>query len=137
MNARIAQLYAGASRAEARELSKFVNYGDTSGIRRLSAARQAALQPNIASYTQFAESNRAETDRLFARMSQLTRDWQTSPIAADLRRLSTCLSTPIGVKATGDLIKELETRARTTRRRLNFTEQNKQDARQCEQSFRL
>ncbi len=137
MNARIAQLYAGRSKAEVREVSKFINYGDAAGLSRLSAARQAALRPNLASYTEFAESNKAEIDRLFARMSQLTRDWQASPIASDLRNLATCLSTPMGVNATGELIKELETRARTTRRRLNFTEQNKQDARQCEQSFRL
>lgn len=137
MNNRIGQLYASLSAAEAREISKFINYGDSSGIDSLTPERQGYLRRLAYSYSEFSAVNSGETDRLFANASNLIKQWQESPIASDLRRLSTCLSSaPLPNESENELVRELEVQART-RTRLQFTEQNKQDARQCEQSFRL
>lgn len=136
MNARIGELYAELSASEAREVSKFVNYGDSSGIDSLPTERRGYIRRLTNAYSDFSAANSGDVNRLFARTSDLVKQWQDSPIASDLRKLSTCLSSPLTVNSQDSLVLELEQQART-RRRLEFTEQNKQDARQCEQNFRL
>jgi hypothetical protein len=83
IDARIGEAYAGLNANEVHAISMFINYGNNSFIDALPSDRQGHLRRIANSYSAYAASNSAEVNRLFARASELVRQWQNSPIASD------------------------------------------------------